>query len=84
MSTFSEVQRVIATDLRIDAASIHPRSSLVQDLGADSLALAELAVKLERLFKISIPDESLRDLARVEDVVHYIEARGRPAAGTAV
>ncbi len=80
MTTFSQIQAIIAADLRVDPASIQPRSSLVQDLGADSLALTELVIKFERLFKVSIPDEALRDLQRVEDVVRYIDERGLQAA----
>ncbi len=80
MDTFFRLREVIATDLCVDPQTIEPGSRFVQDLGADSLALTELILKLERAFSVTIPDDALRRLRRVEDVVRFIEERGLATA----
>jgi len=47
-------------------------SSLVDDLGLDSLEMIEAVVELENKFTIDIPFEQAR-LSTVADVVRYIE-----------
>ena len=49
-------------------------SKFVDDLGADSLDLFELAMALEDEFGIEIPTEDLEQIATVGDVVEYISA----------
>lgn len=50
-------------------------SHLVADLGIDSLGLWEIVDDIETKFKLSIPEEALRDVNTMADVVATIEAR---------
>jgi acyl carrier protein len=77
MSVLDRVTAILAKDLGVDAADVTPDASIIMDLGADSLALAELTVKLEREFQIRVEDRDLRKLETVEDVVRLIEARAK-------
>lgn len=45
-----------------------------EDLGADSLAMAELAMVLEEEFKVTIDDEQVADLLTVDDAVRYLQS----------
>jgi acyl carrier protein len=49
-------------------------SSLVDDLGADSLDLVELVMSVEEEFDIEIPDDEAMKLKTVGAVVEYIKA----------
>ena len=48
-------------------------SSLMDDLGADSLDAVELNMALEEAFEISIPDEAIANFKTVKDIVDYID-----------
>jgi acyl carrier protein len=50
-------------------------SHLVADLGIDSLGVMEVVADLEDKFKLTIPDEALRDVDTVEDVAAAISKR---------
>ena len=69
------VRRVISEKLRVDESKVRPESSLIEDLGADSLDVVELVMRLEEEFGITVPDEDLQKLMRVRDVVEYIRTK---------
>lgn len=71
---FEKVRDVIVETLNCDAEEVKMESSLIDDLGADSLDAVELNMALEDEFEISIPDEALAQMKLVSDVVSYIDA----------
>ncbi len=73
----AEVKRVIVEQWDVDSIDIKPESKLIDDLGADSLALVELLLTLEETFEVDIPDEDagLEKIVTVQDVVNYLEKR---------
>jgi len=50
-------------------------SDIVGDLGIDSLGQMELIADVEDKFGLNIPDEALRDMHTIGDVVVTIEGR---------
>jgi acyl carrier protein len=54
---------------------IDESSHLVADLGIDSLGVMEVIADLEDAFKITIPDEALREVNTIADVASAIEAK---------
>lgn len=50
-------------------------SHLVADLGIDSLGVMEVIADLEDAFKITIPDEALREVDTIGDVASAIETK---------
>jgi acyl carrier protein len=56
-------------------AAVTEASHLVGDLGIDSLGVMELIADIEDMFKLSIPDDALRDVDTVGSVVRAIEKR---------
>jgi acyl carrier protein len=61
------LQRAIATVCDLDAARVKPDTNL-EDLGVDSLAVAEIIVELEIEFNRELPVHFLRRLDRVKTV----------------
>ena len=70
---FEKVAKIIAEQLKLDAAAIKPESKLIDDLKADSLDVVELVMEFEQEFDIEIPDEAMPQIETVKDVVAYIE-----------
>ncbi len=75
MTTFERVQKVVAEQLSVDPSEISEQASFIEDLGADSLDVVELVMKLEEEFDIEIPDEDAEKIRTVGDAVRYIESK---------
>lgn len=70
---FDKVQAILARQLRLDAEKITPESNIKRDLGADSVDILQLLMKVEDMYGIVIPDEALANFETVQDVVSYLE-----------
>jgi acyl carrier protein len=67
-----KVIATLATVKRIPADKITLETNL-QDLGIDSLDVFTLLFELENAFKISIPDDDVRSIRTVNDIVEGIK-----------
>ncbi len=67
-----KVISTLATVKRIPADKITVETNL-QELGIDSLDVFTLLFELENAFKISIPDEDVRSIRTVNDIVAGIK-----------
>jgi acyl carrier protein len=67
-----KVIATLASVKRIPADKITLQTNL-QDLGIDSLDVFTLLFELENAFKISIPDDDVRSIKTVNDVVDGIK-----------
>jgi len=56
----------------VDTSEITLEKSFVDDLDIDSLSMVEIAVQLEDLFGVKVPDEQLANLKTVGDAVDYV------------
>ena len=73
------IRTALGEYLNRDPASIEARHALREDLGLDSMATIELLFKIEEVFDLQIPDQDLQTLAKVSDVIAYVEDKvGRP------
>jgi acyl carrier protein len=76
MTVETKVRKIIAEKLTgVDIEDVVPEASLVDDLGADSLALVELVMSIEEAFDIDIDDEDAEKLITVQDAIDYIKKR---------
>ncbi|MBQ9228881.1 MAG: acyl carrier protein [Eubacterium sp.] len=57
----------------IENLKIDENTNLKNDLGLNSLDLANLACEVEDEFDIEIPDIALKDIKTVGDVISFIE-----------
>jgi acyl carrier protein len=54
------------------ADEVTPSANFVDDLDIDSLSMVEIAVAAQDKFGVEIPDEQLKDLKTVQDVVNFV------------
>ena len=71
--TYQKIAKIIAEKLKIDTADVKEEATL-EDLGADSLDMVEIVMKLEEEFGIEINDEDAEKLVNVAQVVDYIQS----------
>ena len=70
---FENVRDALAQQFEVEPESITLETSLIDDLGADSLDVVELIMSLEDMFGISITDEDAAQLYTVRRIVEYLE-----------
>jgi len=56
----------------VPEAEVTPGKSFVDDLDIDSLSMVEIAVAAQDKFGVEIPDDQLKDLTTVQDVMNYV------------
>lgn len=61
-----EIAGVPADDVTAD-------KTFVDDLDIDSLSMVEIAVAAQDKFGVEIPDDQLKDLKTVQDVIDYVQ-----------
>ena len=66
---------IISDQFSIDADKITPETDFITDLGADSLDIVEFVMALEEEMDIEIPDDDVKDIRTVKDVVDYINSK---------
>jgi len=71
-SVESTVKDIVVDVLRVDRNSLGPTTHLMKDLGADSLDALDVALRIEKVFAIQIPDESIKDFLTIGDIVRGI------------
>ena len=67
-----EVAEIIEEIAGTRADEVTPDATFVDDLDIDSLSMVETAVAGRDSFGAEIPDEQLKDLKTVQDVVNFV------------
>lgn len=57
----------------LEKEKITKESSLINDLGLNSLDVINVVVVFEEEFDIEIPDSKIKELVTVEDIKEYLE-----------
>lgn len=75
--TIEEIEKkaiqIIADIGEIPEETIQPSSSIIGDIGIDSLAFFEIVQEIEEVFELEIDEEDFEGIKLVSDVVKYIE-----------
>lgn len=69
---YDEAKKIISNYLRLKEGELQPDSHIVNDMGADSLALVELGFQISEKFGVPIVDTSDEKLV-FKNLVAYIE-----------
>lgn len=64
---------ILADFTTLEKDMITEKSSLVTDLGLSSLDVINVVVAFEDEFDIEIPDQKIKELVTVGDIVEYLE-----------
>jgi acyl carrier protein len=73
--TKERVIKIIANQFGREANTISETTDIANDLGADSLELAELLLAFQDEFTIDIDDSETQNLTTVGDVIAQINAK---------
>ena len=72
---FEKIKAILAEQFSEDEDSITMATDLTEDLGADSLDLADVLMAIEDEFEVEVQDEDIESIKTVGDIVEYIESR---------
>jgi acyl carrier protein len=72
---FDKVKNLLVEELSVNPEDITPTAELVNDLGVNSLELADLVLLCEEKFDIEITDDEIHKFVTVGDIVEFLSAR---------
>ena len=70
---YEEVKTILARQLRIAPERVMLEAQIKKDLGADSVDILQLLMRLEDDYGIVIPDQELAKFETVNDVVTFLD-----------
>lgn len=71
---FEEVKSILARQLRVAPEKVTLDAQIKKDLGADSVDILQLLMRLEDDYGIVIPDQELAKFETVGDVVAFLDS----------
>ena len=71
---FEEVKTILARQLRVAPEKVTMDAQIKRDLGADSVDILQLLMRLEDDYGIVIPDQELAKFETVGDVVNFLDS----------
>ena len=72
---FEEIKNILVEEFSIDEDKITPEAEFVNDLGINSLELADLVFICEDKFNVTFEEDDLHTFLTVGDVVNYLADR---------
>ena len=75
MTVEETVKKILLEILDITEEDVVPSATFVDDLGANSVDMVEVLADLENEYNIEIPDDDVKDIKTVQDIVSYIKTR---------
>ena len=70
---FETLKTILVEELQLDADEITMESNLANDLGINSIELADLVMICEEKFGVEFQDDDIYKFATVGDVVNFLE-----------
>lgn len=71
---FEKVKKILVDELQLKESDVTCDAELINDLGINSLELADLAMTCEEEFDIEIQEDDIRKFLTVGDIVDYLES----------
>lgn len=68
-----KVKAILSEQFDVEEDKITSETSIINDLGADSLDVVDLLMSIEDEFEVEVPDEEIENIKTVDDLVKYIE-----------
>lgn len=75
MTLEEQVRKIVVEQLGVSAEEVVPEASFTDDLGADSLDIAELVMAMEDGFNIEIAEEEEEKIQTVGAVIAYLKGK---------
>lgn len=67
-----KIKEIIAEILDLEVEAIGDDASILDELGADSIAIMEIVMELEEEFDIEVATEEIPNMKTVNDIVNFI------------
>ena len=74
---FETLKNLLVDELQLNADEITMESELTNDLGINSIELADLVLMCEDKFDLEIADDDIHQFVTIGDVVNYLESKGK-------
>lgn len=74
---FETLKTILVEELQLEPDEITMDSELANDLGVNSIELADLIMLCEDKFGVEIEDEDIHKFVTIGDVVSYLEAHNQ-------
>ena len=74
---FETLKNLLVEELQLDPDEITMESELANDLGVNSIELADLVMLCEDKFGVEIEDEDIHKFVTIADVFAYMEAHSQ-------
>ncbi|MCP4681372.1 MAG: acyl carrier protein [Desulfobacterales bacterium] len=71
-NVYGKVKQVVAEVFSTDESELTMETSIIDDLGAESLDIITLLMEFEDMFDQKIPDEDVQKFLTIGDIVKYI------------
>jgi len=70
-----KIKGIIGEILDLEVSEIKDDASILDDLGADSIAVMEIVMELESEFDLEINTEEIPNFKTVNDIAKFIESK---------
>ena len=74
---FEKIKEILVEEMQVDPENVTMEAELVNDLGVNSLELADLILLCEEKFSIEVKDDDIHKFITVGDVVKYLEENAK-------
>ena len=74
---FEKIKNLLVEELSVKEEDITLSAELVNDLGINSIELADLVMLCEDKFNLEIDDDDIHEFITVNDVVEYLEKHSK-------
>lgn len=71
---FEKLKQVIASVLNVDPNEIEPKTTFMEDLGADSLDVYQIMMGVEDEFDITLDPQKVEEISTVEEALALLKA----------
>jgi acyl carrier protein len=72
-----EIRMIVAEVLRVDPLEVREESRIAVELGADSLDLYQIMMKVEQRYRIHVSERDFYRLYTIGDIIRLIKKHGR-------
>lgn len=70
-----KLKEIIEEVLSVDASELMMETTFMSDLGADSLDVFQMVMRIEEEFKIQLQAEEVKELKTVKDIYELIQSK---------
>ncbi|MBO4949945.1 MAG: acyl carrier protein [Clostridia bacterium] len=71
---FEEIKTMLVEEMSIDESEIKEDAEFINDLGFNSLELADLVSLCEEKYDVDLEEDKIREIVTVGDFIKYLES----------